>query len=395
MNGLARSQMIKIPLVKPDLPAFATVENGFRELLLSGKITNFGRYHSEFEREIGAFLETNVAIVSSGTTGLILALQASGLPAGGKVILPSFTFAATAQAVLYAGLVPVFAEIGSDLTLSMDDLELLLSRDDEVTAVVPVHMFGLPARVDDIRDLVERVRQHRAKPLRIIYDAAHAFGSALGGRKVGTFGDAEVFSLSATKVLVSVEGGVVSSRNPDFIHRIRRMRNYGMEQGQNARWSGLNGKMSEFHALIGAHNLRRLDELLALRQCKARHYREAIRTATACEIIPWPLDVTHTVKDMAILLPAGKHHARDELVSHLTEAGVETKTYFHPPLHRHELFRRFAARDLPVTEAISERILVLPFYTSITETEIDYVAQCLADACHKVSRAAPLTTTVA
>ena len=205
--------MIQVPLCKPDLPDFATLKDEVREVLESGKITNFGKYVSAFEEEARAFLDAEVVTVSSGTAGLILALQASGLQPGDKVILPSFTFMATAQAVLYAGGIPLFADINSDLTLSTEDLETLLSRHDDVAAVLPVHTFGLPARTDEIRVVVDRAAQKRSKPIFVLYDAAHAFGSARGNRKIGTFGESEIFSLSATKVLVSVEGGIVSSRD--------------------------------------------------------------------------------------------------------------------------------------------------------------------------------------
>src|SRR5262245_31083913 len=240
--------MIGVPLIKPDLPDFALLEDGFREILESGKVTNFGKYVSAFEREVRAFLDAEVVTVSSGTAGLILALQASGLQPGDKVILPSFTFMATAQAVLYAGGTPLFADIDRDLTLSIDDLETLLLHHQDVSTILSVHTFGLPARTGEIQAVADEAAQRRSKAISVLYDAAHAFGSAQGDRRIGTFGEAEVFSLSATKVLVAVEGGIVASRNAVLIERIRSMRNYGMDGPYNARWPGLNGKMSEIHA---------------------------------------------------------------------------------------------------------------------------------------------------
>src|SRR5438045_2746977 len=139
--------MKKIPLIKPDLPSLESIEEPLREILESGKITNFAKYVTLFEEEAGSYLNTHVATVSSGTMGLIFALQALGLERGQKVILPSFTFMATAQAVRYAGGVPVFADVEDDLTLSPTDLGALLDRHPDVAVVIGVHMYGLPCRV--------------------------------------------------------------------------------------------------------------------------------------------------------------------------------------------------------------------------------------------------------
>jgi dTDP-4-amino-4,6-dideoxygalactose transaminase len=348
----------------------------FREIVESGRITNFARYVIAFEAEAGAYLGTQVATLSSGTMSLLFTLQAIGLQPGQKVIFPSFTFMATAQAVRYAGGIPVFAEIEDDLTLSPADLEELLTRHDNVAAVIPVHMYGLPCRVDALKEIVDRAAPRPA----IIYDSAHAFGSSLDGRPVGGFGDAEVFSLSATKILVSVEGGMVSSRNPEIIDRIRKMRNYGIEANYDAHWPGLNGKMSEFHAIIGLENLRRLDRLMAERQGKARYYLQQIRSRTAFETLPWPDGVVHTFKDFTVLVPDERAGTRDAIVAFLKARGIETRAYFHPPVHEQHYFRRFADRPLPRTESMARRVITLPFFTSITEEEMDYVVGALAEA---------------
>jgi dTDP-4-amino-4,6-dideoxygalactose transaminase len=158
------------------------------------------------------------------------------------------------------------------------------------------------------------------------------------------------------------------------------MRNYGMEGNYEARWPGLNGKMSELHALIARHNLRRLPELIAERQRKARYYLDNIRAHTCCEIPSCPADVTHTFKDFVVLLPKPQAYRRDEIRAFLKQCGIETRAYFDPPLHRHDFFRRFADRPLPYTDEAARRVISLPFYTAITEAEMDHVVRCLAEA---------------
>lgn len=370
----------RVPLIKPDLPAFDQLEGPLRTILDSGRVTNFGPVSEAFEKEAAALLGTEIAAVSSDTTGLVLLLQALGIPAGARVVLPSFTFVATAQAVLYAGGVPLFAEVGEDLTLAPDDLEGLLARHRDVAAVIGVHAYGLPCRVDALQQVVSAAAARASRPIHLVYDAAHAFGSSLDGRRVGAFGAGEVFSLSVTKLLVSVEGGLVSSADADLIARIRRMRNYGLDPNYDARWPGLNGKMSELHALVGLLNLKRLDELLATRQRKARGYVDRIRSRTGFETPPWPEGVTHTFKDFTVLTAGKLRDRRDRVMARLEEHGVETRRYFFPPVHEQTFFRRFADRPLPRTEELSRRVITLPFFTSISDAEMDHVVDGLVAA---------------
>jgi dTDP-4-amino-4,6-dideoxygalactose transaminase len=369
--------MKHIPLIRPDLPSLDEVAGPFREILENGRVTNFGKYVATFEAEAGQYLGARTVTVSSGTVGLVFALQAVGLGKGQKVVVPSFTFMASAQAILYAGGVPVFAEVGSDLTLCPDDLAAILERHPDVAGVLATHAYGLPCRVNAIGQVRDEHARRNSRPIFIVYDAAHAFGSAVGERRVGAFGDAEVFSLSVTKMLVSIEGGMVSSESPEVVERVRRMRNYGIETAYDSHWPGMNGKMSELHAIIGLHNLRRLDGLLEARQRKARYFLDRLRKETAFETLQWPEGVTHTFKDFTVLVPEGKGRFRDDVIGFAGERGVETRAYFHPPVHEQHLFRPYADRALVHTEDVSRRVITLPFFTTITEAEMDYVVETL------------------
>src|SRR6185436_13709677 len=185
---LHSSQDIKrVPLVKPDLPAFEEIQDALRAALDTGRVTNFGKNMQEFESIVGRYVGAGIVAVSSATVGLLFSLQALGLKRGQKVILPSFTFSATAQAVEYAGGVPVFAEVNDDLTISTSDLEMLLEREPDVAAVMPVHIYGLPCRVDEIQALVDAYGRRHNRKTAVLYDAAHGLGSAIGDRRVGSF----------------------------------------------------------------------------------------------------------------------------------------------------------------------------------------------------------------
>jgi dTDP-4-amino-4,6-dideoxygalactose transaminase len=288
---------------------------------------------------------------------------------------------ASVQAILYAGCVPIFAEVRDDLTLCPDDLDRLLTiHHPDVEVVFGVHTFGMPAQVDALDEVVRSHAARKGKPIRLLYDAAHAFGSRVGGRRVGQFGDAEVFSLSVTKVLVSVEGGLVASKNAETLRRVRKLRNYGIEDNYDAHWQGLNGKMSEFHAIVGLYNVRRMDALMAARQERAKYYCRVLRERVRSSLLPWPDGIVHTFKDFSIVVPEDLAGKRDAIMAAMKERGVESRAYFYPPVHEQQLFRRFADRPLPKTEDLARRVITLPFFTTITEEEMDYVADALAEA---------------
>jgi dTDP-4-amino-4,6-dideoxygalactose transaminase len=308
-------------------------------------------------------------------------MGAIGLKAGQKVILPSFTFVATAQAVLYAGGVPLFAEVDEDLNISLSDLERLLAENDDVGAVIAVHMYGLPAKAREIEEIVATSSKRRGRKISLIFDAAHAFGASREGERVGGFGDAEVFSLSVTKVLVTVEGGLVSSRDPDLLQRIRYMRNYGIQANYNAHYPGANGKMSEFHAIVGLHNLARIDTLISERQNRARRFQHVIESKTNFRLSAWPQSVVHALKDFTILVPeSAAGDPRDRIIKYLGEEGIETRAYFYPPVHEQEFFRKYADRALPRTETLTRRVITLPFFATLQNEQMDYMVEKLEQA---------------
>ena len=377
-----------IPLIKADLPPLEALEQPFREILSTGRVTNFGRYVQQLEKDAGAYLNTEAVCLSSATAGLIMTLQALEIPRGSRVAMPSFSFVATGQAVLYAGCTPVFLDIADDGNVDPADLERVLAQTPDVRAVILVHMYGLPCRTDEIDAVVRAAEARRGHSIRVVYDAAHAFGSARGGVRVGGFGDAEVFSTSVTKVMTSVEGGIVSSRNAALIARLKKMRNYGIEANYDAQYPGLNGKMSEFHALVGIYNLGRLNSLLEARAVKSVFYAKAIHARTSFRVMLAPAGTLSTYKDFTIELPPAFKPHRDAIIAQLAAKGIETRPYFFPPIHEQTFFRTYANRPLPVTEDLSRRVITLPFYSTMTEEDMTTVAEGLAESERAVAGAA-------
>ncbi len=244
-----------IPLIKPILPSLEKLSARFDEILKNGKVTNFGKYVQQFEAECGKYLGTSCVSTSSGTQALYFSLLALLNGNKGKVVFPSFTFMATAQIVELSNCEMLFVDVDENLNICPKDLEIVLAENSDVQAVMGVHVFGRPADADAVEQIVRAYSKKHNRQVPLIWDAAHAFGAQYKGKKVGAFGDAECFSFSITKPLVCSEGGMVTSSNPALLEKIRIMRNYGVKAGYNSIMPGLNGKMSEFHAVIGLENL--------------------------------------------------------------------------------------------------------------------------------------------
>src|SRR5262245_33299956 len=380
------SQGPSIPLIKADMPPMEAVQDAFREVLGNGRVTNFGRYLQQFEGEVSEYLGTNVCCLSSATAGLIMTLQALEIPRGSRIVMPSFTFVAMAQAVLYAGCTPVFVDVANDGNADLDDLARVLRTTPNVGAVILVHMYGLPCRTDQVETIVRLEEARRNHRIPVLYDAAHAFGSSRNGVRVGGAGTAEVFSTAVTKVMTSVEGGIVSTRDGVLVEKLRKMRNYGIFANYDAHYPGLNGKMSEFHAIVGIQNLRGLDALLEARKQKAAFYTKQVQAHTSFRAMAAPSGVLSTYKDYTIQLPPGLKAHRDAVMQSLASKGIETRAYFYPPVHEQKFFRTYADRPLPMTEDLSRRVITLPFFSTITEDEMKTVAEALAQAEKSVGR---------
>jgi dTDP-4-amino-4,6-dideoxygalactose transaminase len=390
-NGETQTMAVDARLIlepRSDMPSFDDIAVPLRALLRCETMGSLAASVSQFEEAVSAYLGMHVAAVSSGTIGLLFTLQAFGLRAGQRVIVPSFTSAATAQAIRYAGGIPAFAEIDESLTLSPSDLEQMLHRFDNVGAVVPVHAFGRLCKVDEIQSVVDDAARRYGRPIPVVYDAAHAFGAADGGRPAGSFGSAEVFSLSPTGPLIGIEGGLVSSHHVGLIQRVKKMRQYGIDAAGKVYWPGLNGRLSGLHAVIGTASLRDLPRRMDERQRKARRYAECIAEATSCYMPPWPRSQVQTFEELVVVLPSELAESRGYMIEALARRNIMAGAPYSPLLHDQPYFRELADRPLPVTEAVGGRVLSLPFFTSITDAEMHFVAAVLAAAEAAVIRPA-------
>jgi len=374
-----------LPFARPTVPDTADVLADMQEILESRLLTD-GSFVRKLEDRAAEYLGVkNCVAVASCTSGLMLLLRAAGL--SGDVIVPSFTFAATAHAVSWNGLRPTFADIdASTHTLSPAAVDRRIGV--RTSAILATHTYGTPCDVDGLAKVAE------SNGVRLFFDAAHAFGSIRGGAPVGGFGDAEVFSLSPTKIVVAGEGGIIATDDDTIAQRCRVGRNYGNPGDYDCRFVGLNARMSEIHAAIALRSLERVDERITRRNRIAALYRDALGGIPGLGFPGVNPGDTSTYKDFTILVdPTPFGSDAPSLAAALAAEGIQTRRYYVPPVHSMRAYRHLAGTNgaLSVTEFAASRVLTLPMWTDMTDEQVGRVA----DAVGRLRRFPPTRAAVA
>jgi dTDP-4-amino-4,6-dideoxygalactose transaminase len=366
-----------LPLVRPTIEDPTAVLRRFESIVDSGMLTN-GPTVRELEELAAARLGVpHVVAVASCTSGLMLTLQAVG--ARGPVVMPSFTFAASAHAVVWAGGSPVFAEVDPEsATLDPDDAARCL---DGAVAMTATHVYGTPCDTDRLQAIAD------AAGIPLVYDAAHALGSRRRGVPVGGFGTAEVFSLSPTKVTVAGEGGLVSTHDGGLAERLRYGRDYGNPGDYDCLFPGLNARMSELHAALAIVSLARLDTRIARRNELVAAFRAATLGLPGLRFPRLDDEDVSTYKDLTLIVDPDEFGLSvPELRTALRAEGVDTRRYYHPPIHRQQAYRDLPVhRPLPVTDRLAERVLTVPLWSHMTDEQV----AALAGAVVRIGTNAP------
>jgi dTDP-4-amino-4,6-dideoxygalactose transaminase len=320
-----------------------------------------------FEAEMGTYLGGAHAVgCANGTDALVLALRALGIGAGDEVIVPAFTFAATAEAVVLAGATPVFADIDPE-TLTIDAESARERVTSRTRAIIPVHLFGRCARMDLIQDLASRSGAF------LIEDAAQAAGARWRGTPAGALGDVAAFSFHPTKNLSAPgDAGMVTSRKPEIAERVRRLRVHGSRRPHLHEEIGCNSRLDELHAAVLRLKLRRLDGSNARRRAIAAHYRSAM-TGGRARAQAEQADGEHVYHQFTVTTPE-----RSQLEARLEAAGVEHAIYYQRPLHRQPAYERWSRAPLPVAERASLEVLSVPVHPWLSDAEVERVAAALA-----------------
>lgn len=372
--GAAPAFERKLHVGQPNLGDRAFFLERVERILDSRWFTNNGECVQELERELAKYLGVrNVIAVCNATVGLEIAIRA--MPMTGEVIVPAMTFIATAHALQWQEITPVFCDI-DPVTHVLDPKQVEALITDRTSGILGVHVWGQPCAIDALQDIAERYRLH------LMYDAAHAFGCSHRGRMIGNFGRAEVFSFHATKFFNSLEGGAIATNDDELARRIRLMTNFGFAGYDNVVHIGTNGKMNEVSAAMGLTSLRSVDEFIGVNRRNHALYAERLGRIPGMTLFRYDeAERCNWQYVVAEYTPAPGGATREDLVRALWAENVIARKYFWPGCHRMEPYRTLyprAAARLPQTDAVAERLLILPTGTGVSTQEIERLTDLIA-----------------
>jgi perosamine synthetase len=328
-----------------------------------------------FEEMIAEYIGTKYCVVfNSGTSALHAELLAHGIKEGDEVIVPSFTFIATANAPLFVGAKSVFADIEEE-TFGLDPEDVEEKITEKTKAIIPIHYGGCPCKIKELKEIAEDYN------LLLIEDAAESLGARIGDKKVGTFGDSAMFSFCQNKVITTGEGGAIVTDSKEIYEKLKLIRSHGRLETSDYFSStefmdyitlGYNFRISNITAALGISQLRKADKLIEMRRKNAKYLTARLKQEVKEIIIPeLPNDYYHAYQMYTIRV-----NNRDELMKYLADRGIMTKVYF-PPVHLTHFYKNELEYmcKLPVTEEISSQVLTLPMYPTLTKEEVDYIVE--------------------
>jgi len=355
-----------IPIMRPSLPPLDLYTKRLRRIWNSRMLSNFGENAKELEHKAQRYLgNRNVRATSSCDVALILGISALSLPKGSRCIVTPFTFNSTINAILWNGLKPDFVDI-DDETFDLDPACVRKAIKNDTSAIIATHVFGNPCEIGELREIAS------SHGLPLIFDAAHAYGSTYHGKKVGTFGDIEVFSMSGTKLVTAGEGGLIAATRPEIISKFERLRNYGFYGDYNSIYVGMNGKISELNAALGCLTIDGIEKAVKRRNEIASQYIESLGQSEGIGFQRVDHHCRSAYKDFGIKIARGNAGAEKRLKSKL----IQTKRYF-LPAHWMKAFSEFRTRPLPKTDKLYGEILCLPIYNEMTDSEVKRVCQAV------------------
>lgn len=366
-------EMDKIFVTRSSMPRLEDYVEEIRPIFESHILTNMGPVYKKFQRQLIDYLEVPyLSLFVNGHMALEMAIQAMGLQReGGEVITTPFTFVSTVHAISRNHLTPVFCDIRlPDYTMDPEKIEALINE--KTVAIIPVHVYGNICDVEAIGRIAEK---HK---LKVIYDAAHAFGERYRGVPVGNFGDAAMFSFHATKVFNSIEGGAVAFRDERYRERLHELKNFGIHGPEEVPAIGGNAKLDEFRAAMGICNLKRMEECIAARKSVFERYFERLGGVGGLTLPPIEPDTQSNYSYFPVLIDKALFGMdRDEVFELLRENNIFTRKYFYPAVNDMDCYRHLKGAETPVARAVSRNILTLPIYEELKAEDVDRICDVL------------------
>lgn len=358
-----------IRVTRSSLPPFEEYTEMIKTLWESHWLTNMGDFHQRLEKELAAYLDVpNLTLFVNGHIALEMVIQAMELT--GEVITTPFTFASTTHAIVRNGLKPVFCDIRrEDYTLDPKKLEQLITS--RTSAILPVHVYGNICQTQEIEEIAKKYG------LKVIYDAAHAFGESINGRSVSCFGDASMFSFHATKVFHTIEGGAITFKDSALSYKLNGLKNFGIIDEETVELTGGNGKMNEFQAAMGLCNLGHIDQEIEKRRQVDLQYRKNLEGIPGIYLCPKQPGLKRNYAYMPVVFE-GYSKNRDQVAEALEGIGVYPRKYFYPCINAYPCYRdQFSFQDTPVAHKISMEVLTLPIYADLPLEEVDRICRCI------------------
>ena len=357
----------------PSMPSQEEYQKEIANLWQNHHLTNTGVLHNRLEKELANYLGVkHLLLFTNGHTALEAAIQVFSFPRGSEVITTPFTYISTTQAILRSGLVPIFADIDpKTLSLDPNSVESLISK--RTVAILPVHVYGRVGALDAMQDLADRYK------LKLIYDAAHAFGVKRDGIGIGAAGDLSMFSFHATKVFNTVEGGGLTFSDESLLEPLLALRNFGQNKDGKIICPAGNGKMTEFHAAMGLCNLRHVDDYIHYRLMLAGRYDEAFKEEDLILPLTEQVGVVPNGAYYPIIFKGGQSQ-RERVFNRLELAGISARKYFYPLTNDSRCVGNLIKPGFtPVAAGISDAVLCLPLHTELSLFDQDRIIACVKE----------------
>lgn len=364
-----------INVTQPTLPDLDEFIDSLRDIWDSKVLTNNGRYHQEFEKKLAEFLGVKyISLFSNGTLALISALQV--LRITGEVITTPYSFVATTHSLWWNGIRPVFVDI-EPCTMNLDPAKIEAAITPKTTAILPVHVYGNPCAVEEIQKIGD------IYGLKVIYDAAHAFGVTRNGNSILNFGDLSILSFHATKTFNTIEGGAIICHDENTKKRIDYLKNFGFADEVTVVAPGINAKMNEVQSAYGLLQMKGFNEQVSRRKVIAEAYRQKLQGIDGLTFLDDIKGIKHNYSYFPIFIDENRFGiSRDELYFKMREMNIFGRRYFYPLISEFPAYRGLPSADpakLPVAERIAKQVICLPIYPELTmqtvETIVTYIKQ--------------------
>ncbi|AIU73381.1 aminotransferase [Hafnia alvei FB1] len=360
--------MKQIPVTQPHLPELSEFISYLEKIWDNKWLTNNGPFHQQLEKELCEYLGVKyISLFNNATIALITALQA--LRISGEVITTPYSFVATSHSIMWNGLKPVFVDICPE-TFNIDPKKIEAAITPNTTAIMPVHCYSNPCDVETIQTIADNYG------LRVIYDAAHAFGVNYKGKSILDFGDMSILSFHATKVFNTFEGGAIICQDEKTKQRIDRLKNFGIADELTVTAPGINGKMSEINAAFGLVQLKHIDSAISQRAIIDQKYRDELKSIKGITVPKNSSDANSNHSYFPVLIEPEFRMTRDELYEELKAKNILSRRYFYPIISNMPMYRGIesaAVSNLPHSNSTSDKVLCLPIFNEMTKEDFERV----------------------